>query len=87
MPEISRFLGMIVRMYWDDHAPPHFHVEYGGQEAVVRIDTLEVIRGRLPRRAMALLAEWTLQHREELRADWERAERGEPILPIAPLEE
>lgn len=51
------------------------------------IDTLDVVRGRLPRRAMALLAEWTLQHREELRADWERAERGEPILPIAPLEE
>jgi len=87
MPEISRFLGLIVRMYWDDHRPPHFHVEYGGREAVVVIDSLDVVRGHLPRRALALLAEWALQHRQELRADWERAERGEPILPIAPLEE
>lgn len=78
---------MIVRMYWDDHPPPHIHVEYAAEEAAVRIDTLEVMHGRLPRRALALLAEWMLQHRDELRADWERAERGEPLLPVQPLEE
>jgi hypothetical protein len=86
MPEISRFLGMIVRMYWDDHPPPHFHVEYGGVQATLRIDTLEVMRGQLPGRALALLAEWALAHREELRENWQRAERGEPLMPIAPLE-
>ena len=86
MPEISRFLGMVIRMYWDEHPPPHFHVEYAGEQAVVRIDTLEVVKGRLPRRAMALLAEWTLLHRPELQQNWARAERGEPLSPIEPLE-
>jgi hypothetical protein len=86
MPEISRFLGMVVRMHWDDHPPPHLHVDYGGEQAVVRIDTLDVMRGRLPVRARALLAEWALLHRQELRDNWQRAERGDPLLPIAPLE-
>ena len=77
---------MVIRMYWDEHPPPHFHVEYGGDEALVRIDTLEIVRGRLPRRAHALLIEWALMHREELRANWRCAEVGEPLQPIAPLE-
>ncbi len=86
MPEISRFLGMVIRMYWDEHPPPHFHVEYAGEQAVVRIDTLEVVKGHLPRRAMALLAEWTLLHRAELQENWARSERGEPLSPVEPLE-
>lgn len=73
-------------MYWDDHPPPHSHVEYAGQEAIVRIDTLQVVKGHLPRRVLTLLAEWTLMHREELTANWQKAERGEPLLAIEPLD-
>jgi len=86
MPEISRFYGIIVRMYYDEHSPPHFHVFYQDKDAAVRIDTLELVRGSLPRRAMVLVAEWALAHREELRQNWSRVERGEPLLPIAPLD-
>jgi len=73
-------------MYYDEHPPPHFHVEWQGEDAVVRIDTLEVIRGRLPRRALAMIAEWAVAHRDELRHNWRRVERGEPLSPIAPLD-
>ena len=62
MPEISRFFGMIIAMFYDDHAPPHFHVRYGGQRAIIAIDTLG-----------ALVTEWATQHQEELRQDWELA--------------
>lgn len=86
MPEISRFLGMIIRMYWDEHPPPHFHVQYGDCQAQVRIDTLEIVEGKLPRRAYSLLVEWALLHRPELRSNWERSERGEPLMAVAPLE-
>jgi hypothetical protein len=86
MPELSRFYGIVVRMYYDEHPPPHFQVSYHDAEAVVRIDTLDVVRGFLPRRALNLLVEWALAHREELRENWTRVERGEPLSPIAPLE-
>ena len=86
MPEISRFLGMVIRMYWDEHPPPHFHVQYGEWQGQVRIDTLEVIEGKLPRRAYLLLVEWALLHRPELKSNWERIERGEPLLPVQPLD-
>ena len=86
MPEVSRFYGIVVRMYYDEHPPPHFHVAYQDAQAVLRIDTLEVSRGHLPRRALSLVVEWALAHRHELRQNWERAERGEPIVEIAPLE-
>jgi hypothetical protein len=86
MPEISRFYGIIVRMYYDEHPPPHFHVSYRDVDAAVRIDTLELVGGNLPRRALVLVAEWALAHREELRQNWGRVERGEPLLPIAPLD-
>ncbi|MFZ4580404.1 MAG: DUF4160 domain-containing protein [Myxococcota bacterium] len=86
MPEISRFLGLVVRMYWDDHPPPHIHVEYAGEQAILRFDTMEVVRGRLHGRALALLIEWAVLHRAELAANWTRVERGEPLQPIAPLE-
>jgi len=86
MPEISRFYGIVIRMYYDEHPPPHFHVAYQDEQAVLRIDTLDVARGQLPRRALSLVVEWALAHRDELRQNWERAERGEPIVEIAPLE-
>lgn len=69
MPEISRFFGIIIAMFYDDHAPPHFHVRYGDQKAIFAIESLGVLHGRLSPRALALVAEWTAQHQEELRAD------------------
>jgi hypothetical protein len=62
MPEISRFYGILVKMYFDDHLPPHFHAEYADYEAVVSIDMLAVIAGKLPARAMGMLVEWALLH-------------------------
>lgn len=87
MPEISRFLGIVIRIFYDEHPPPHFHVQYGEHNAVFRIDTLELVRGNLPRRVQALVLEWAFRHRAELRLDWQLAEQGEPLLPIAPLED
>jgi len=86
MPEVSRFFGIVVRMYFGDHNPPHFHAEYGDFEALVEIETLAILRGYLPRRAMALVLEWAALHRQELRADWERAKGGTPLVSIEPLD-
>ncbi|MCK9463605.1 MAG: DUF4160 domain-containing protein [Proteobacteria bacterium] len=86
MPELSRFFGIVVRMFFNDHEPPHFHASYGEDEALIAIDTLSVIRGHLPRRALALSVEWAVFHREELRTDWELARSGKPLAGIAPLE-
>ena len=73
-------------MYYNDHLPPHFHAEYGEFEAVYEIDTLDVLRGELPRRAHALVIEWASAHRSELRDNWARA-RGElPLQDIKPLD-
>ncbi|MBA3234468.1 MAG: DUF4160 domain-containing protein [Chloroflexi bacterium] len=85
MPEISRFFGIVVQMYTDDHAPPHFHARHAGMEIVVDIDALAVLQGRLSRRAQALLLEWASIHLAELRADWDLAQAGRPLKPIEPL--
>jgi hypothetical protein len=71
MPTISFFYGIAIQMFWNDHAPPHFHALYGEHEAVISIETLSVQRGSLPRRAMALVIEWAEEHRAELLEDWE----------------
>jgi hypothetical protein len=86
MPTISVFLGIVVRMYYRDHAPPHFHAYYQGHEAKISIETLEVISGHLPRRALGLVIEWAELHRQELRADWTLAEQRKPLNTIEPLE-
>jgi hypothetical protein len=86
MPRISAFFGIIIAMYFNDHAPPHFHAVYQEHEALLDIETLEVVRGSLPRRAMALVLEWAALHRAELRADWKKARRGLPLDPIQPLD-
>jgi hypothetical protein len=86
MPEISRFFGIIIRMFYNDHEPAHFHAMYGDDEAVILIDSLDVYRGRLPRRALALVLEWAASHRDELRQDWELARSGRTPAPIAPLD-
>ena len=79
MPILSVFFGIIVRMWHDDHPPPHIHVEYQGFEAFVDIATGEVTRGRLPNRAASIVRDWCLRHRAELLENWERAQRFEPL--------
>lgn len=86
MPRISEFFGIIVAMYYSDHSPPHFHARYGEYEAQFEIDSLEMIKGKLPRRAVNLVLEWALLHRSELKANWQRAQRGQPLKRIKPLE-
>lgn len=86
MPELSRFYGIIIRMYFDEHPPTHFHAYYQEAQAVVSIETLEVVRGALPGRARILVTEWALAHRDELRDNWTRAEQGAPLVPIDPLD-
>jgi hypothetical protein len=85
MPEISRFLGIVIKMFFDDHNPPHFHAEYGGAIALIEIGSLSVFSGRLPPRVMGLVIEWATIHQKELFVDWERAEAQQELLKIAPL--
>ena len=86
MPRISQFFGVVIYMYYNDHLPPHFHAEYGEHEAVYEIDTLDILRGELPRRAHALVVEWAIAHRAELRANWAKARAQEPLQDIEPLD-
>ncbi len=85
MPEISRFYGIVIKMYFDDHNPPHFHAQYSGHEAVMAINSLATISGRLPARALGLVTEWASLHQEELLALWDRARSLEPLHKIDPL--
>jgi hypothetical protein len=85
MPEISRFLGIVIRMYYRDHPPPHFHAEYGEFEITVEIET-GAINGRFPRRAQMAVLEWNNIHRGELLADWDLAREERPLDRIEPLE-
>jgi len=72
-------------MYFADHAPPHFHAVYAGEEAVIAIATGEILRGGLPDRALRMVREWASMHRDELIANWERTQVPEQPAPIAPL--
>jgi hypothetical protein len=85
MPEISRFFGIVIQMYWDDHNPPHFHAFYGSDEALIDIRRISLFAGRLSPRAMGLVIEWATLHQNELLADWDRAQQQEPLLKIDPL--
>ena len=86
MPELSRFYGIIIRMFYGDHAPPHFHAVYQGEQIKVNINTLEVIEGDMTRRARALVLEWAALHRADLIEDWNLARAQAQLRPIAPLE-
>jgi len=85
MPEISRFYGIIIKMFYKDHNPPHFHAEYGEYEALFEINTLNIINGSLPNKAKMLVVEWALEHREELIKNWENAKILSEIDKINPL--
>lgn len=85
MPEISRFLGIVIRMYIREHYPAHFHAEYGEYEITVDIET-GVVTGRFPKRALKAVLEWYELHREELMDNWEAAMNRKPLSKIEPLE-
>lgn len=86
MPTISIFFGIIIQMFWNEHRPPHFHSTYGEYEAIIDIRTLEVIEGKMPRRALNLVLDWAELHQTELLEDWELCETKQQPKPIAPLE-
>jgi hypothetical protein len=85
MPEISRFLGIVVVMYYKEHNPPHFHAKYGDQVGVFSIPELSLMEGRLPRRVIPLVLEWAFEHRQELMTNWQLAMARRPLRKIAPL--
>lgn len=85
MPQISRFFGIIISMYFADHNPPHFHAQYGEDECIVGIADLSVIEGKIPSRALGMVIEWAILHQEELLANWEKATNLEPLEKILPL--
>ena len=84
MPEISRFFGIIVMMFADDHNPPHFHVRYGSNRATITIDK-GIVQGQLSRKELNRVFEWLDLHYDELMDNWNRLKRGEEPLPIEPL--
>jgi len=85
LPEISRVLG-IVAMYYNDHNPPQFHAKYGDFEAVIAIDSGEIIEGRLPPRVLGLVQEWRESHKKELAEDRDLARDRKPLKKVEPLE-
>ena len=82
IPVISLFFGIVIRMFFDDHPPPHFHASYQGFEALVRIEDGEVMQGNLPNKARRIIRQWALDHREALLANWQRAIALEPLEMI-----
>jgi hypothetical protein len=85
MPQISFFLGIIIRMFYRDHNPPHFHAVYAEYEGLIDINKLELISGKLPPRVLGLVIEWTALHQKELNDNWERAKKQEPLKAVEPL--
>ncbi|HET7841422.1 MAG TPA: DUF4160 domain-containing protein [Terriglobia bacterium] len=85
MPEISRFLGIVIGMFYSEHGVPHFHAAYGEYEISVEIET-GTVRGQFPPRALRLVLDWRALHKRELLEDWELARTGQILKPVAPLE-
>jgi hypothetical protein len=86
MPTISQFYGITIRMFYNDHAPPHFHAVYGEYELIIGIAPITMLEGRAPNRVLSMVLEWSALHQQELMDDWERCRRAEAPLPIQPLE-
>lgn len=85
MPTISAFYGIIIQMYWNDHAPPHFHAIYGEYQGIIDIQHLIMLEGNLPRRALNLILDWAELHQEELLVDWELCQQKQMPIKIEPL--
>jgi hypothetical protein len=83
---VSRFFGILIRMFFNEHAPPHFHAEYGEFRATINIRTLSVQEGRLPRRALELVLDWAELHQADLLNNWDQCQQHQAPDPIAPLE-
>jgi hypothetical protein len=86
VPEISRFFGIVIQMFWREHGPPHFHARYVPDRCAIDIQTLHLLSGHLPRRAMALTLEWATLHREALMEDWRLCEMKQNPRKIPPLD-
>ncbi len=86
MPEVSRFFGIVISIYFREHGIPHFHAKYGENRAVFSVADLKMIEGQLPKRVRALVLEWAFEHRNELLEDWELAKAKKPLKEISPLE-
>ena len=85
MPEVSRFYGIIIALYYNEYNPPHFHAKYGEFQAEIDIRTLQILNGEIPKRAKALIMEWADEHRDELMTDWELARQQAELKSIEPL--
>jgi hypothetical protein len=85
MPEISRFLGIVIYMYWSEHNPPHFHALYGDYEITVTIDG-GIVKGEFPKRALRSVLEWLDMHQGELLENWQLAQADKQLKQIEPLE-
>lgn len=88
MPQISSFYGITIWMYYDERhhtGRSHFHAHYGGDEATIDIESLELLAGELPVRARRLVREWARDRRTQLRDNWIRARRNQPLVPVDPL--
>jgi hypothetical protein len=86
MPEICRFFGIVIKMFVNDHNPPHFHAFYGEHEALIEIKGLSVFAGSLPPRVLGLVVEWATLHQKELADDWSHAQSHRPLAKIEPLQ-
>jgi hypothetical protein len=82
MPTISVFFGITIQMYWRDHPPPHMHVFYSGEEALIAIATGEIVAGKLPKAALRIVQDWAQLRRSELMENWRRAEQKLELLPV-----
>ena len=85
MPVISRFYGILIKMYFNDHLPPHFHAIYGQDQIQVSINPINILRGGLPRRAESMVFEWAALHQQELMDNWNRLDRDQSPEKIKPL--
>ncbi len=85
MPEISRFLGIVIYMYFNEHNPPHFHAEYNDYKASINIATLGLLEGKLPARVMSLVVEWAQEHQDDLLDNWNSIKETGSYHKIDPL--
>ena len=85
MPTISIFYGIIIQMFWDEHAPPHFHATYGEFKGSIDIQALKMVKGDLPKNALRLILEWAKIHQQELMVDWDLCQNEKAPKKIEPL--
>jgi hypothetical protein len=85
MPEVCRFFGIVVRMFFDEHPPPHFHADYAEDSAVIGIQPIEVLQTTLPQRALSMVLEWAARNQRGLMENWERLGKGQALERLPPL--